>query len=113
MRVVEALMDCQLESPHQDDRFNQLAIRVRYDLAPSGLVTSVLILEGVEAEIRNLDLLNLHGRSPRIGGGLVDEDFRSRASTGVRRNGRAPDFDSHSLSDSCDFEYCHAHLFRS
>ena len=52
MCVIEALMDCQLESPHQDDRFDRLAIRVRYDLAPSGLVTTGLVLESVETEIR-------------------------------------------------------------
>ena len=30
---------------------------------------------------------------------------------GVWRNGSASDFDRHSLSEGCSFEYCHAHLF--
>ena len=31
---------------------------------------------------------------------------------GVWRNGSASDFDCHSLSEGCSFEYCHAHSFR-
>ena len=30
---------------------------------------------------------------------------------GVWRNGSASDFDCHSLSEGCSFEYCHAHSF--
>ena len=30
---------------------------------------------------------------------------------GVWRNGSASDFDCHSLSEGCSFEYCHAHPF--
>ena len=30
---------------------------------------------------------------------------------GVWRNGSASDFDCHSLSEGCSFEYCHAHFF--
>ena len=30
---------------------------------------------------------------------------------GMWRNGSASDFDCHSLSEGCSFEYCHAHFF--
>ena len=33
------------------------------------------------------------------------------AAMGMWRNGSASDFDRHSLSEGCSFEYCHAHFF--
>ena len=38
-------------------------------------------------------------------------NLRHRKGMGVWRNGSASDFDCHSLSEGCSFEYCHAHLF--